>query len=136
MKQAISRQERNIKVAATQLAQKYPGVELVLSGGDKLEKIVINELPDVKDDRLVDEVSRVTGAITTVFSYSEMEIARGFQSREPHQTAGGVRLQSVAAARGCFFRALCGILGLLGRKYLEDSKVSAQSERLAQFAQA
>ncbi len=73
IKQAISRQERDIKVAATHLAQKYPGVELVWSGGDKLAKIVVNELPDVKDHRLVDEVSQVTEALTTVFSYSETE---------------------------------------------------------------
>ncbi len=73
VKQAISRQERNIKVAATQLAQKYPGVELVWSGGDKLEKIVISELPEIKDHRLVDEVSRATEAITAVFGYSEMD---------------------------------------------------------------
>ena len=73
IKQAISREERAMKSAATLFAEKYPGVELVWSGDGKLQKIVVNELPDVRDHRLADEVSRVTDALTTVFSYSEAE---------------------------------------------------------------
>ena len=73
MRRAISGQERAVKVAATLLAQKYQGVELVWSAGGKLQRIVVNELPDVNDHRLADEASRLTNALTTVFSYSEAE---------------------------------------------------------------
>jgi len=73
MRRAISSEERALKVAATLLAQKYQGVELVWSAGGKLQKIVVNELPDVNDNRLADEASQLTDALTTVFSYSEAE---------------------------------------------------------------
>ncbi len=73
MRRAISGQERAVKVAATLLAQKYQGVELVWSAGGKLQRIVVNELPDVNDHRLADEASRLTNALTTAFSYSEAE---------------------------------------------------------------
>ncbi len=73
IKQAISRQERSIKVAATQFAQHHPGVEIVWGSDDRLEKIVVDGLPDAKDHRLVDGISRITEALTTIFAYSETE---------------------------------------------------------------
>jgi methyl-accepting chemotaxis protein len=73
VKMAIARQERAIKVAATQLAQAYPGVELSWDGAGRLQKIVVDGLPEITDSRFVDNISRVTEALTTVFSYSEAE---------------------------------------------------------------
>ena len=70
---AIARQERAIKAAATIVSQKSQGVELVWSGDDKLERIVAGGLPDVNDHRLVNEITRVTEALATIFAYSEAD---------------------------------------------------------------
>ncbi len=64
---------RSVKVAAMQLAEKYPDIELVWSPDGKLEKIVASGLPDVKDNRFVDQTSRITESPATVFSYSDAE---------------------------------------------------------------
>ena len=121
VKQAISRQERAIKSAAIQLAQKYPGIELVWSGDDKLQRIVVDELPDVKDHGFVDQVSRVTEALTTVFSYSETENdfirVSTTVKRDDGSRATGTKLRKNSAAfgpvsQGKAFHGEAAILGI------------------------
>jgi len=73
VKLAIGRQERAIKVAATQLAQTDPSVELIWGGDGKLQKIVVDRLPGVTDHHLVDGISRITDALTTIFAYDDAE---------------------------------------------------------------
>jgi methyl-accepting chemotaxis protein len=70
---AIAREERAMKVAATLLAEKHSGIELVWGGDDKLEKIVVDELPKLKDHLLVDQIARITEAHTTIFAFNEAD---------------------------------------------------------------
>ncbi len=121
VERALSRQERAIKIAATLLASKYPDVELTWGEGDKLKKITAAKLPDLQDNRLLDEISRATEDPATLFAVDDSgrdyvrvstTVQRGDGSR-----AVGTRLGPSSAAyesviNGQTFNGKANILGL------------------------
>jgi methyl-accepting chemotaxis protein len=67
--QAISHQERSLKVAALQFAAHYPDVTLVWENETNLQKIIVNKLPDFPEHSLIDNITRATEDPATIFAF-------------------------------------------------------------------
>jgi signal transduction histidine kinase len=73
-KQALAREERALKMAATLLAARFSDVELSWDENGQLKRITVSSIPKLQDDSLVDEISRTTEDPATVFALDEAEL--------------------------------------------------------------
>jgi methyl-accepting chemotaxis protein len=66
-------QELSLGLGATLLSAQQPGTEVKWSSGGRVEKIVVERLPDLSSHALVDSITRVTGEPATIFTYDAQE---------------------------------------------------------------
>ncbi len=63
------RQRFNLRVAATVLKKDLPGASVEWSPSGDPARVILDHVPEFNEHGIVDEVSRVTGATTTLFAY-------------------------------------------------------------------
>lgn len=68
---AVRRQELSVRIGASLLAQVYPKAEISWSPERRVERIVVDRLPEIGDQILVDKITLITGEPATIFGYDE-----------------------------------------------------------------
>jgi diguanylate cyclase (GGDEF)-like protein len=66
---SIQAQELSVGIGASLLEETHDQAEITWSPDGYVEKIIIDQIPDFNDNRLVDSISRITGEPATVFGY-------------------------------------------------------------------
>ncbi len=67
--EAGTRQRSNLRIAATVLRNDLSGVKVEWAANGDAARITIDHVPEFADHGIVDEISRLTGATTTIFAY-------------------------------------------------------------------
>ena len=67
--EAGTRQRSNLRIAATILRNDMPGVTVTWTENGDVGRITLQQFPNAADHKIVDEISRLTGATTTIFAY-------------------------------------------------------------------
>ncbi len=66
---AVQRQILSVRIGASLLKNAYPQAEITFSPERRVERIVIDHLPEAGDQALVDTITRITGEPATIFGY-------------------------------------------------------------------
>lgn len=70
-RKAIESQQLSLRIGAELLTAVHPGTRVVWSSDGRVEKIVVDVLPDDSEQKIVDAMTRMTGAPVTLFSYDK-----------------------------------------------------------------
>ncbi|WPZ34592.1 methyl-accepting chemotaxis protein [Thalassobaculum sp. OXR-137] len=68
-KEAINRQNASLRIAAMELAARYPEVQVTIDPSGTVKKIVIPALPQFDSHDLIDRIGQMTGETATVFAW-------------------------------------------------------------------
>jgi methyl-accepting chemotaxis protein len=70
-RKALDNQQLALRIGAELLGKMRPGTKVVWSNAGRVEKIIVDAVPDDKDHQLVDSITRMTGEPITIFSYDK-----------------------------------------------------------------
>jgi len=123
---AVQRQELSVRIGASLLKNAYPKTEITLSPERRVEKIVLDHLPETGDQALVDTITRITGEPATIFGYDValndfVRLATTVRKADGSHAVGTV-LGKTSAAYGPLRRgeAYSGRAEILGVPYFTD----------------
>ena len=68
-KEAINRQNASLRIAAMELAARYPDVQVTIDTTGTVRKIVVPALPTFDSHELIDRIGQMTGETATVFAW-------------------------------------------------------------------
>ena len=66
---ALSKQDVNLRVAATMLSKDVEGVKVTWSGDGNVSRIQMDALPEFMSHDLIDTIGRITGETATIFAW-------------------------------------------------------------------
>jgi methyl-accepting chemotaxis protein len=70
-RKAIESQQLSLRIGAELLSAVHPGTHVVWSNDGLVEKIVVDSLPEDGEHKIVDAMTRMTGAPVTLFAYNK-----------------------------------------------------------------